>query len=167
MTFRNNGNAPATEVKLRLELPEWLLVVDDPRFPDPEGYFEEPALPSRPPPTPAPFERLFPQFHQYRDPLADLDLAFPTVPRIGRDSGAWADGNHVARFWADKVLHANPLVAEDHLRMLALPGAPVSDEPIRVKASIFSVEQETWLPVEMRVQLVPCPAEVPLTNRSG
>jgi hypothetical protein len=152
VVFDNNGTSPATEVKLRVNYPEWLFVFDELPKSGPKSYIKPPATPPRPRPPRSAVDEMMEAMRPRVPNFSALPMPF--IPPIRQTSGNYLDGsNRRATFWADRVLHAHRLVTADKLRAIALPDAPQVTDPIPLQAEIFSSEMERWETGELRVRL--------------
>lgn len=153
IVFDNDGTEPATDTRLHIEFPPWLLLFDKLPESAPKTYTEPPATPLRPEPPQSRLDAL--------SGLVRTSVPYPfrwtppLIESVHKSSGIWADDpkkGH-ATFWANRVLHAHELIIDDTLYVLALPSTPVSPTSFRVDARIFCAENETWQPIDLKIRV--------------
>lgn len=162
VSFVNSGQRPATECRLQIDFPDWLLVLK-----------KEPARPEQFVPSPFIAPRPAPKSERDQNgitrpfssighavfggmPYAALDLA-SRIPSPPPTSGAWVDQDRSATFWADGVLHAHEIEVDTTVYAVALPTAPKSGELVELTAQVFCQEQSGWQTLTMPIRLVRAP----------
>jgi hypothetical protein len=132
---QNNGTLSASDVRVNLSLPPWLLALK--KFPS-----EAPCRPSVPqpsPPRPAKdVPTLFSPFSDFLPP--SMNLIHPRK----RSSACYLKGSTVLHFWADTLLHKHSIVnVEDRIYLVARPEAPAGEHTLHGRA--FCSEYDDWL----------------------
>jgi hypothetical protein len=156
LLLRNEGKASASDVKVEIAIPEWLLASDAKK--DIQNILERPK---RPKPVPVSLK------HSWYG-LGTLDsVASPYTPDSAlalsgvrqaldaiRDSGCYVsrDGKKIV-FWAKKLLHKHDLkIKSDIFCFGAMPSAPVG--VFKMSGSVFCSEYEDWRDVSLVLEIV-------------
>lgn len=152
----NNGTIPASDFRLKIKLPNWLLAFDE--YPERKNISSPPAMPI---PCPPPKKQSFDPYGSALKNLfglikqEDIRLVPPNLNMLKglhRDHRCSVE-NGVISMWADKLLHKHGLVEiDDSFFLLALPNAEIGSHII--KAQYFCSEFDDWRETELYVEIL-------------
>lgn len=139
ISVTNNGALPASDIRVEIPLPDWILVFE--KRPD---KYDIPKRPVMPTPTP-PKRGLTVVTGNLRDIHAMFDdsVLGKITKNHNRTSACYIKNDNTIFLWADKLLHKHTLtISEDSFFMLAKPEAMPGEYDIECKC--FCVEYNDW-----------------------
>ena len=143
----NTGNATATDIRIEINMPSWLLVFED--FPDKKDIPKEPYIPTPTPPQP-------------RNMTSNSSINFNSPSLFGsRDfldsrkrTSACLIKNRAIIFWADKLLHKHTTtIQKDSFYLIAKAGAPKGETILMGRA--FCSEYNDWTEISLKITVQP------------
>ena len=149
LTLANVGSSPASDVRVKVELPDWLLAFE--KLPNKDDIPIKPVKP-----VPALPIHVPPQYGFATGRVISQGYDFD-IPRLlplyhKRASSACYVENGTLVMWADKLLHKHDLtIADDCFYLLALPIAELGDH--KLAAHVFCVEYDDWKDVELSIKV--------------
>lgn len=151
LNLHNVGNSPASEISIRVTLPEWILVFD--KLPD------EDKIPKRPKkPSPDIFKSdIFSIYNSSLLANAGLMSAMNRFNPVGiprkRTSACYIKDNDII-MWADRLPHKHELTIEDDcFYILAMPESKPGEHAL--KAKLFCVEYDDWEETDLFIRINP------------
>lgn len=163
----NGGNAPASDIRVRVTLPEWLLAFEE--FPYQEDILQKPKLPTPEPPRDRNFDIPFMSsvasqiaMSQINDLRRSLDIP-PNLgivdippPNLGieRTSACYlTESETEIYFWADDLLHKHSRANKgDRFYLMAKQNAPKGK--FVLSGTVFCVEYDDWQDIELVIDVV-------------
>ena len=146
LTIENTGLLPATDIRVEVLLPDWLIAFET----WPEKY-DIPEQPVKPIPT-AP--KIHTQNYAIGQILAEpYDMRVPDITSWNhkRTSACYIKDDAVI-MWADKLLHKHELTIEhDNFNLLAIPNSEIGNH--KIPARIFCVEFDNWKDIELSIKI--------------
>lgn len=146
LSVKNTGNAKASDVRVDIFLPDWLLAFE--RLEDMKHNITKPKVPtpSRP--------RASTAFSSIANTMASLDAYSPTlISRNTKLTSACTLKNGDIFFWADDLLHKHSITdMSDSFYLMAMPDAPVGE--VILKGQAFCSEYEDWQDIELSINIV-------------
>lgn len=151
LSVGNDGNQSASEIRVEIELPEWVFGVKS--FPDKRDVPIKPEMP-------VPYSKIQYDILKLENEL-DLDLIqgidFGRVNRLlslkEKSTSDCYVKNNCIKFWADRLLHKHVITNKDNrFYLLALPNAPVGEH--KIKGKIFCIEQDDWQEFELFINVI-------------
>jgi hypothetical protein len=147
LTLYNKGSSPASEVQVKVKLPDWLLVFK--KCPDKDDI---PKRPDRPVPTPP--KPLYHDFNLGKIFPQPSYLNIPSFQNLNfKETSACFVKNETLGMWADKLLHKHELTIEDDcFYFLALPQAEIGEH--KFTGQIFCAEYDDWKDIELLIKVI-------------
>lgn len=146
ISISNNGNLPASDIRARIPIPDWLICFE--KFPDNKKIPKYPEIPVPVPRNQKP-HTVWTNTH--------LGAVFNSnnfkIPNIGLkpDYACYLRGKEIY-FWADKLLHKHTLVPNDgSVFLLAKPA--VKNEVKQIECEVFCVESDDWEKVHLEIKI--------------
>lgn len=152
LSVDNDGNAPASDIRVEIPIPEWLIAFK--KFPDEN---DTPLRPNMPVPV-APKEIDTIALLRSTGLFGSINHKFPEfkMPLIlennTRTSACHLKENEI-QFWADRLLHKHEITnRKDRFYLMAMPNAPTGEVTLKGKA--FCSEYDDWKEVELIINIV-------------
>jgi|MTBAKSStandDraft_1061840.scaffolds.fasta_scaffold12236_3 hypothetical protein len=149
LSVTNNGTLPASDIRVEIPLPNWLLAFE--KWPD---KYDLPKKPEMPTPTP-PKKGLavgmgnFRDIHSIYDDSLLSNFDIPLVNRH-RSSACYIKNENTIYLWADKLLHKHTLSdTDDSFYLLAKPEAVPGEYEIECR--YFCVEYQDWKKSNLKI----------------
>lgn len=141
LLVKNNGNRPASDIRVELPLPEWLFAFE--KYPSNDNIPVKPNMPTPTSPT-----------QGFKYPFKSsphTNSGYPYLGLINRTQGCYLEKN-VIHLWANDLLHKHSIsIEKDRFTLLALPDAPIGEHIL--KGKIFCSEYEDWREIELSVEI--------------
>lgn len=145
LSVGNDGNAKATDIRINVKLPEWIIAFED--YPD--VRHTKPTIPSPKRPNPMDIMNMS-SFGILQNSNPAILNALNSIPK-SVTSACYLDGNLI-KFWADELLHKHKLeIKRNTFHMLASPDAPVGESIIT--AAVFCTEFDDWQEISLKVHI--------------
>jgi hypothetical protein len=148
LSVENDGNAIATDVRVTIELPEWLFAVED--YPD--YKIDMPVMPKPQKPKVRNFmhgfdtSSMIPQFPDVNR-FNNLNLA----GKINRIFACYLKDKKII-FWSDKLLHRHSQCEDDDpFFLVAMPNAPIGEHILN--AQVFCSELDDYEEIELVINV--------------
>jgi hypothetical protein len=147
LTLDNIGSLPASDVRVKIKLPDCILAFED--LPDKDEIPVRPKMPN--PSPPVPLTHKFPFKNTFGRPY---DLHIPNLACMNRNqTSACYVKNGTLTLWADKLLHKHELtITDDCFYLLALPNSEVGNHILT--AEIFCVEYDDWRKADLSIEII-------------
>lgn len=142
LCIANDGTLPASDIKVEVSLPEWLMVYT-------EWPSDTPEIPN--PPTPCFSNVGFGLRGMMLDSRLIGDMGRPLLTNSNRSSGI-SIRNRKVQFWADKLLHKHEIIIQGSVLVLGRPDANLGDYSL--DASIFCAEYDDWQKKILKLEIV-------------
>lgn len=146
LTFANIGSSPASDARVKIKLPDWLLAFE--KLPDKDRI---PIRPAKPIPTsPKPPQHVFATGRIIPRPY---NFNIPKLSSLYHNqTSACYVKNDTLVMWADKLLHKHDLtITDDCFYLLAMPNAELGVH--KLTAHIFCVEYDNWKDIELLIKI--------------
>lgn len=141
LSVGNSGNARATDIKINIEIPKWIISFK--KFPDFKN--EKPLVPT-------PKRPVISSTHGI-DQLLKILPSGPSVSSLSFSNKVTAAcylNSGRVEFWADELLHKHHrTVRDDTFYLLASSEAPIGESVI--KGEVFCSEFEDWKEINLKV----------------
>ncbi len=153
VSVSNNGTLPASDIRVEIPLPTWLLAFE--KWPD---KYDLPKKPELPTPTP-PRRGLTVGMGSIRDISSlygDSLLNNFNIPLVNhhRSSACYIKKGNIIHLWADKLLHKHTLtMTDDSFYLLAKPEAVPGE--YEVECNYFCVEYKDWKKSNLKIIIQP------------
>lgn len=146
LTVENNGNTSASDIRVEIPLPEWLIGFGS--YPSKE---ETPKIPKTPSPVPPRATNIMSAFGNITNMGNMFDPSLLSR-NINRTSACYLKKDSIY-FWADKMLHKHSITnRSERFYLLAMPEAPTGE--IRLEGKAFCSEYDDWHQIELIVNIV-------------
>lgn len=154
--LENTGTAPATEIKVELEIPDWLEVVE--LLPTDEI----PTPPDQPKPAPKPkastsfldsLNNAGSFLNDYKSFDSSLSLRIPELARhVNRDWGLSREKGKPIVLWADKLTHHRSTPSDDLSLFFLARDAPIGSH--FMKGKIYHEKEPTFEEILLEIEIV-------------
>ena len=146
LTIENIGLLPATDIRLEISLPDWLIAFK--KWPEKDDI---PIKPTRPTPTPPKLNlKNYVRGNVFPIPY-DMQIPYLTPLNHNRTSACYIEDG-VIIMWADRLLHKHKLTIEsDNFYLLAMPNSEIGEN--KIGGRIFCVEYDDWKDIDLRVKI--------------
>ncbi len=150
LSVENSGNTAASDIRIDIEVPNWLLIFEE--------IPSEDKVPKKPkPPTPVrpSIGRMASQFSSLSS-IATINT-FDYTPllkniNVNRTSACYLKNKSI-HLWCDKLLHKHGITnRSERMYFIAMPNAPKGKHILKGKA--FCSEFEDWQEFEMAINIV-------------
>ncbi|MCB1784537.1 MAG: nucleotide-binding protein [Alphaproteobacteria bacterium] len=143
MRVCNDGNAKATDIRVSIKLPDWLMLFEK----HPKDLDKKPSMPKPIAPKPRSMtlgSLMHPHLNQpFLDIASHLNI---------KRTAACTVREQEIYFWADDMLHKHCITkTEDTFYLLAAPNAPVGESIIA--AAVFCTEFDDWQEISLKVHI--------------
>jgi hypothetical protein len=162
----NNGTLPASDIRVEISLPNWILAFE--KWPDKYDIPKRPEMPIPTPPTRGLTVGMG-NFRNitsiYRDSIFN-NINLPIVNHR-KSSACYIKNGNTIYLWADKLLHKHTLaIRDDSFFLLAKPEAVPGE--YEVECNYFCVEYKDWKKSNLKIIVQPvAPADRGPVGRSG
>jgi len=150
LTVDNEGNSFASDIRVEISLPEWVLA-----FEELPNKRDVPTRPSMPVPFPPRISDVL-GASMVLGNIAGMDIGLNHAllrANVNRTSACYLKDERKIYFWADRLLHKHVITnRDDRLYLLALPNAPVGEHIVNGK--VFCSEQDDWSEVQLTIKIV-------------
>jgi hypothetical protein len=146
LSVENDGNSSASDIRVEVTLPEWLLGFES--YPEKD---EIPKIPIIPVPT-------APRATSIMSALASMNhmgniFDHSLMTRNINRTSACSIKNNSIYFWADKLLHKHSITnRSERFFLLATPNAPTGE--ILLEGRAFCSEYDDWHKIELSINIV-------------
>lgn len=149
LSVSNDGNASASDIRVEIDLPEWVLGVEE----LPKKH-DVPSKPNMPIPTVPKITDVTKGSYAHIMDLMNLGLDHELLrPIANRISACYLKSERKISFWADRLLHKHAITnRDDRFYLLALSNAPVGEH--KVIGKVFCTEQDDWSEFELSINVV-------------
>jgi len=154
LSVENDGTASASDVRIKIQLPDWIVAVEE--LPDKDNFTE---LPEMPYPVPASV-RSMTKLARMTDVSKFLQHGIGTspyldhllTPRIAKSSACSAKDGQIS-LWADRLLHKHIVTPDEYdVNLFAKSDAPLGETILKGQA--FCNEYLDWEEFEVKVNIV-------------
>jgi hypothetical protein len=146
LNLHNSGSSPASEIKIKVALPDWIVAFEN--FPDDDKIPKKPEKPF--PEIPNPFLDICSYSNR---PWIDKDLFIPTFSPIQQKitSECYIEGDEII-MWADRLPHKHELTLDnDTFYILAMPDSKLGEHAL--ETDIFCVEYDDWEETDLFIKI--------------
>lgn len=151
LTVDNDGTASASDIRVEVELPEWILGVE--KLPKERDVLTRPNMPIPTAPKLTDAIRDASIFGDISSMDLNLDHAALLRANMNRNSACYLKNERTVYFWADRLLHKHVITnRSDRLYLLALSNAPVGTH--KISGQVFCTEQDDWHDIELSINVV-------------
>lgn len=152
INLHNSGSLPASEIKVKVALPDWILVFDE--LPDKD---KTPKKPEKPVPE---IPNAIMDFLAHKPWMApEYPLISSFSPFQTKKTSACYIKDHEIIMWADRLPHKHGLtIDDDSFYILAMPDSVLGEHAL--KADIFCVEYDDWEEADLFIRVKADPEEL-------
>jgi len=150
INLHNSGSLPASDIKVKVVLPDWVLVFND--FPDKDKIPKKPEKPV--PEIPITINNIpaYNSFISCTTKYASIPPITPFKPiQQQRTSACYIEEQKII-MWADRLPHRHELtIDDDSFFILAMPDSELGEHAL--KAYIFCIEYDDWEETDLFIRI--------------
>ena len=155
INLHNSGSLPASDIKVKVALPDWILAFDN--LPDKDNTPKRPAKPV--PEIPNAIKDTLLAYKYNKTPwIPEHPFISPISALKPKRTSACYIKDHEIIMWADRLPHKHKLTIDDNFYILAMPDSVLGQHSL--KADVFCVEYDDWEETDLFIRIKDKPEEI-------